>query len=95
MINDSPLFILIVGSEMFRRVTNHPVHLLDKDGNLSPTALIPFCEFGGDLSIMGVNHDKFDVPICNSFRPKIVIDQLCYQVDPNEYKHNIDLQGDL
>merc|ERR1719270_2340339 len=23
------------------------------------------------------------------------MDQLCYQVDPNEYKHQIDLQGDL
>ena len=47
------------------------------------------------MSVMGVKIDQFDVPVCNSFRPKIVIDQLCYQVDPNEYKHKIDLQGDL
>ena len=76
--------ILIVGLEMFRKVTNHPVHLLDKDGQLSPTALIPFCEFGGNLSIMGVKHDHFDVPICNSFRPKMIKDQLCYTVDLNK-----------
>ena len=38
---------------------------------------------------------KIDVPFCNSFRPKIIMDQLCYQVDPNEYKHKIDLQSDL
>ena len=57
--------------------------------------MIPFCEFGGNMSVMGVKIDQFDDPVCNSFRPKIVMDQLCYQVDPNEYKHKIDLQGDL
>ena len=68
---------------------------MDKHGNLSPTALIPFCEFGGDMSIMGVKIDQFDDPVCNSFRPKIVMDQLCYQVDPNEYKNKIrNLEGD-
>ena len=57
--------------------------------------MIPFCEFGGNMSVMGVKIDQFDDPVCNSFRPKIVKDQLCYTVDPNEYKHKIDLQGDL
>ena len=78
--------LLIVESEMFQRVTNHPVHLLDRDGNLLPTALIliPLCEFVGDLSIMGIKHDQFDVPICNSFRPKMIKDQLCYTVDLNK-----------
>ena len=60
------------------------MHIQDKDGNLSPTALIPFCDFGGNMSVMGVKIDQFDVPVCNSFRPKIVQDQLCYTVDPNE-----------
>ena len=71
------------------------MHIQDEDGVLSPTALIPFCEFGGNMSVMGVKIDQFDVPVCNSFRPKIIMDQLCYQVDPNEYKNKIDLQGDL
>ena len=47
------------------------------------------------MSAMGVKIDQFDVPVCNSFRPKIIRDQLCYTVDPNEYKHKIDLEGDL
>ena len=47
------------------------------------------------MSVMGVTMDDFDVPVCNSFRPKIVMDQLCYTVDPNEYKHKIDLKGDI
>ena len=54
--------------------------------------MIPFCEFGGNMSAMGVKIDQFDDPVCNSFRPRIVMDQLCYQVDPNEYTDKIDLQ---
>jgi len=57
---------------------------------LSPTALIPFCEFGedGNFSRMGIEIDQFDVPVCNSFRPKIIEDQLCYEVNPNDYIHH-------
>ena len=78
-----------------QRVTNHPVHIKDKSGNLNPTSLIPFCKFGGNLSVMGVKIDQFDVSVCDSFRPKIIKDQMCYTVDPNKYKHKIDLKGDL
>ena len=70
-------------------------HLTNGECELIKTAMIPFCEFGGDMSVMGVTMDDFDVPVCNSFRPKIVMDQLCYTVDPNEYKHKINLKGDL
>ena len=74
------------------KVTNHPVHIVGEDGHLSPTALIPFCEFGedGNFSRMGRKSDYFDVPVCNSFRPKIIEDQLCYEVDPNEYINDKD-----
>ena len=44
---------------------------------------------------MGVRINKVSVPVCNSFRPKMIKDQLCYTVDPNEYKHKIDLKGEL
>ena len=87
--------ILSVGSKMLQRMTNHPVHIHNNDGQLFPTALIPFCEFGGNISVMGVNIDQFNVPVCTSFRPKIIRDQLCYTVDPNKYKHKIDLKGEL
>ena len=82
-----------------RRVTNHPVHLVDhlvdEEGNHSPSALIPFCEFSGNMSIMGVKIDQFDVPVCNSFRPKFSGDQLCFEVDPNYYKDKIDADKKL
>ena len=84
-----------LGFQRLQKVTNHPVHIIDQENVLQPTALIPFCEFNGNMSVMGVKIDQFDVPVCNSFRPKILRDQLCYTVDPNELKHKIDLTGDL
>ena len=67
------------------RITNHPVHIYDEDGNLSPSALIPFCQFGKDkISAMGRQSDLFKIPVCNSFKAKIFYDQLCYEVDVNE-----------
>ena len=68
---------------------------MDQENEFSPTALIPFCEFNGNMSVMGVKIDQIDVPVCNSFRPKMIRDQMCYTVDPNEFKHKIDLTGDL
>ena len=46
------------------------------------------------MSVMGVKIDQLDFPLCNSFRPKILNDQLCYTVDPNKYKDRIDLKDD-
>ena len=86
---------MILGSKKAQRVTNHPVHLKERSGNLYPTALVPFCEFGGSMSVMGVKIDQFTVPVCSSFRPKIIKDQLCYTVDPNDYKDKINLENDL
>ena len=89
------IHISFTGSKKLQKITNHPVHFIEEDGNLSPTALIPFCEFSGNMSVMGVKMEQFDVPVCNSFRPEIIKDQLCYTVDPNEYKSKIDLKGEL
>ena len=76
-------------------MTNHPVHVQDHHGLFSPTALIPFCEFGGDISVMGVKIDQFDSPVCSSFKDKILLDQFCYTVDPNEYINFIDKDTEL
>ena len=35
---------------------------------------------------MGTKIEQLEVPVCSSFRPKIVQDQLCYTLDPNQYK---------
>ena len=71
---------------------NNPVHFLTSDKKMSLSALIPFCEFGGDMSSVGVKIDQFDFPVCNIFQAKVLNDQLCYEVDLNNYssKANID-----
>ena len=63
----------------------HPVHFLNNRKDLSSTALIPFCLIGGNGSAMGVKIDHLEYPVCNSFKAKIVRDQLCYTVDPSLY----------
>ena len=37
------------------------------------------------MSAMGVKINQFSMPVCNSFKPKIIYDQLCYEVDPNKF----------
>ena len=54
---------------------NHPVHIITKDNLPSPSALIPFCEFGGSMSVVGIKIDQFDVPVCNCFQARILNDQ--------------------
>ena len=63
-----------------------------KNNAKSPSALIPFCDFGGRTSAVGVMMDEFSVPVCNSFEATILNDQLCYEVDLNRFsnKDNID-----
>ena len=60
------------------------MHIIDKDENLLPSAFIPFCAFGTNISTLGVKIDKFSVPVCNNFKAKILNDQLCYEVDVKE-----------
>ena len=58
---------------------------MTQDNKISPSALIPFCEFGGNMSAVGVMIDQFNVPVCNSFQAKILNDQLCYEVDLQKF----------
>ena len=78
-----------------QKVTSHPVHLVDPDGFINPTALVPFCSVSDNFSAMGVKIDQIDVPVCNSFRPKIIRDQLCYTVDLNKIKQKIDFKDTI
>ena len=61
--------------------SNHPVHILDDEGELSPSAFIPFCKFGNQN--LGIYLKQFDQPICNIFQKKIIKDQLCYEANLN------------
>ena len=74
---------------------NHPVHIIDEEGNLSKSAFIPFCEFAGNLSVMGEKIYEFQYPVCNSFKPRIMNDELCYEVNLNKYKDSDDMEQKL
>jgi hypothetical protein len=39
---------------------------------------------------MGKRVSKFDLPVCDKFRPVILEGQLCYQVDVNQFMNQID-----
>ena len=73
-----------------QKLTSHPIHILDEEGLLSPTALIPFCSVNDNYFAMGVKIDQLSVPVCNIFRPKLLRDQLCYSVDLNSIKAKFD-----
>ena len=47
------------------------------------------------MSAMGVKIDKFDVPICNSFQAKILNDQLCYEVNLNNFSDTSNIENEL
>ena len=47
------------------------------------------------MSEMGVKIDQFDVPICNSFKAKVLNDQLCYEVDLNTFSNRYKIDKEL
>ena len=63
---------------------------MDKNGNLSPSALIPFCDFGGNISILGKIITGLELPVCNRFKQKFLDNQLCYEIDVNPFKMEVD-----
>ena len=65
---------------------------MDSQGKLSPSSFIPFCDFGGNMSVMGVKIDHFKLPVCNKFKPRVLKGQLCFQVDVNEFQDQIDME---
>ena len=74
---------------------NHPVHIINGNNQISPSAFIPFCSFGGNISSMGEIIDSFPVPVCNSFVPKVLHDEICYEVDLNRFRDNNNIGNEL
>ena len=69
---------------LLQTVSNHPVHILNKDAEFSPSSFIPFCSFGEEF--IGANLSGFDIPVCNIFKARNYLDQLCYETDLQELK---------
>ena len=73
----------------------HPVHIIKKDKKFSPSAFIPFCEFGGNMDEVGKKIDQFDITVCNSFQATVINDQLCYEVDLHKFSNEENKENEL
>ena len=71
-------------------MTNHPVHIVDAEGRISPSALIPFCDLGGNMSVLGRDIQGFSQPVCTAFKRIVFNDQLCYQVNVTQYQDRVE-----
>ena len=78
------IIYFFIDKELLRTVSNHPVHILNDAGNFSPSSFIPFCYFGDDF--IGAKVNEFKIPVCNVFKPRNHIDQLCYETDLQDLK---------
>ena len=71
--------------EYNQKLVNHPVHV---DTGTFPSAFIPFCGLGKKMFLMG---EKFaNLSFCSAFRGEILNNQLCYQIDVNQFKEKMD-----
>ena len=72
------------------------MHIITQNKHISPSAFIPFCEFGGNISsTIGIKIDNFEEPVCNIFQATILNDQLCYEVDVSRFVNKDNIKQDL
>ena len=80
---DCKISKMLLKHQNLAEVTNHPVHIVSEDKTLSPSSFIPFCWFGKNKNL-SQKIEKFNLTVCNNFKPKLRNDQVCYEIDPNE-----------
>ena len=66
-------------------MSNHPVHIVNKNNQLQPSALIPFCSYGGNSNILGEQIGEFSSPVCTAFKPTLFRGRRCYSLNLNEH----------
>ena len=47
------------------------------------------------MEAMGTEVKGFDIPVCNSFKAKLIQDQLCYEVDLKKYEKKENRENEL
>ena len=47
------------------------------------------------MSSMGIKTDLFTLPVCNSFQPKVLNDQLCYEADLEKMNDKKNMENEL
>ena len=80
-------------SKVLATISNHPPHIIDKEGILQPSAFIPFCNFGEKA--LGKKIDNFTAPVCTIAVPNNLGGKLCFTIDVNPYIEEKDIgQGE-
>ena len=69
--------------EKLSEVSNHPPHLIDSSGSLTPAALIPFCAYQTNMTLLGQTRQDLPFTVCDQFRPTLLEGQLCYLINLN------------
>ena len=93
LVGSNRLFFL--DQSLLKKVSYHPVHIIEGNIGLSPSAFIPFCSFGDDMLLTGSVVDGFSIPVCNIFQAKVWNNQLCYEVDLQKLKDKHNLEDQL
>ena len=70
-------------NDVSKGLSLHPIHLKpDTNGNLPPSALVPFCFYQEDHNRLGEErHELQNLTKCDKFEPTILESQLCYSID--------------
>ena len=73
-----------------RELSLHPVHLKpDTEGNLPPSALIPFCSYQGGHNLQGPQNSTY----CDKFEPTFLEGQLCYSLNVTKFERKTTKTG--
>ena len=75
--------------------SQHPVHLFQPNGRPSPSALIPFCAYATDMSLVGVKTEDFSFPVCSSFTPTLHRGKVCYALTDKGLQSQKGMKGGL
>ena len=79
---DDPQSFFADDLENLRNLSLNPVHLTpDREGDLPPSALIPFCSYQGKSTLGRQSPELGNVAVCDQFEPTILEGQLCYSLD--------------
>ena len=62
-------------------VSLHPPHLLDSSGSLTPAALIPFCAYQTNMTLLGEKKEGLKFTVCSKFKATVLDGQLCYSLN--------------
>ena len=71
----------------------HPPHLIDSSGSLTPAALIPFCAYQTNMTLLGQTRQDLPFPVCDQFQPTVLEGQRCYKLDLNSVSNKESKSG--